>query len=802
VRQIVGKTLRPNRQDPNNNLQYRRQSDSNRLNVLKISIVLIIAIGIVVVTLFLTTSYGFNSGSDEGSIDDPVRNTSLRPLGSGGSTDSNFLTKSSDSSDSSNSGDSGSQSGVTSGQNSSSSGTDSGSSTGQYGNQTGNEQIVTANSEPESTGDTILSGCTIHGRVTDDWGAAMVGVRVYASTLEGTVINSVSDSRGRYTIPGSSPDIASIGIALTHINDFGESFSVMNGSDVISLSIGIDPEVTSCEINFDSWNVQSEMIAAPVDSSLWPDATSIYQYTLNAEALAINLGADLENATMLQVQAWCDDPILGCDTSADGAYFIAENEIEENSPPIIAMLPQRSSANSPGIPDNREYHEYGHYFLSLQTGDNFELPAGDTKHGGYYENSSTRDSFVEGFAEFYSMMVSRHIDDDSNSEIYTMGADYDLEADRLPWEAEGWWEEFTVAGLLLDLIDDDSDYAVDPDSLTGVNILDVATDSEASGTIITGSIINTSPLVVRNADVTVRYLNDAGEVVGTQITRVLPEVIAPTRKGTFYAAPPAGLEVSQATATLGGIAKSDDEDASIDLLQIMSIITEYERPDEEGRLGVSTVAELHDALMNSDSSTDQIDDIFVNHGFFADLDGDHKFNPDIDGAIGTSSHPVSQLGDNSYSAFIPRQDPDGYEGSFVKINTGDASVNAIIQISMPAEGGANSYAYVAPKGGSNEIELAVPGADQDAEVTIITAGEDYKPVIALRVQADNFHEKIENGTISELQISVVEVELGTTLSAPAQKSTTVQFSIMIGGVIAVFLVVASLIAIRRQWGKA
>ena len=57
----------------------------------------------------------------------------------------------------------------------------------------------------------------------------------------------------------------------------------------------------------------------------------------------------------------------------------------------------------------------------MKTGDNFELPAGDTNHGGYFQNSS-RDSFVEGFAEFYSMMVSRHIDGDQNAEIYTIGA--------------------------------------------------------------------------------------------------------------------------------------------------------------------------------------------------------------------------------------------------------------------------------------------------------------------------------------------------------------------------------------------
>jgi hypothetical protein len=263
------------------------------------------------------------------------------------------------------------------------------------------------------------------------------------------------------------------------------------------------------------------------------------------------------------------------------------------------------------------------------------------------------------------MMVSRHIDGDDNAEMYTIGADYDLETDRLPWEAAGWWEEFTIAGLLLDLVDDDADYAIRGSGLTGVSILEVTVDKESSGTIVSGIISNASPLVVRNADVTIHYLNDAVEIIGTQVTRALPEVITPTRDGTFYAAPPAGLDVSQATAVLGGVAKSDDDDVSIDLLHLMSIITEYQRPNTNGEQGVSTVAELHDALVNSNFSgsttgsglieitANLIDDIFIDHGFFADLDGDKQYDPAVDGEVGISSYPVTQLGETSYSGLYP-----------------------------------------------------------------------------------------------------------------------------------------------------
>lgn len=813
--------MRPNRQDPGQQFRYRRTRESSSINPLRIAIILTVSIGIVVIALVMTNTYEFNPipeatiTVDSGFTPAPRATRSdafdvtgvVSPERSEGANGSSTGASSGSGGSSAGQGSS-SQSGSSSGsQDAGSSLVVEGSGTSTE-NSEGDDQIITSNPGSE----TVVAGCSIHGRVTDDWGSSMVGVRVFATTAAGTVVETVTDSRGRYTLPSPTPDAISVSITLAHTVDSRQMFSVMVGDDVISLSSPVDPESSGCEINFDSWNVQDHMVASPVSADLWPDAASIYQYTLNAESLALSLGADIENATPLQVQAWCTDPRFGCDASGDGAYFIAEGELEADSPPVIAMLPTRSSDESPGIPDNREYHEYGHYFLTLQTGDNFELPAGDINHGGYYNNSSTRDSFVEGFAEFYSMMVSRHIDGDPNAELYTIGADYDLETDRLPWEAAGWWEEFTVAGLLLDLVDDDSDYQSGASALSGVSILDVTTDSEPSGTIITGNIVNSSPLVVRDADVTVNYLNESGEVIGTQVTRVLPQIIAPTREGTFYAAPPSDLDVAQATATLGGIAKSDDDDMSIDLMRLMGIITEYERGD--GKSGVSNVAELYDALTNVDatrSSTganlseipaDELDSIFVNHGFYADLDGDRQFNPEVDGPIGESSHPVTEVGGVSFSEFIPRQDPDPYDGSFVKIDTGTADVDAIIQISMPENGGESSYAYVAPKGNTEQVELAVPPANQNAEVTIITAGKGFRPVIAFRVDADNFHEKVENGTISDLQVAPVELAPGSSITDPSTNETAIQLGVLIGGIVAVFLVVASLIAIRKQWGKA
>ena len=818
--------MRPNQQDDEATTRYRRRTGGSR-NTLRIVLALVVGIGVVITTLVLANTYDFNSAVEPPQDESgPTGKNVGDNTGAGASSpgDADVLTPGSG------------------GSNEPTIGGSSTASTGQPGDATGSvgsaggggltgggDAGPTGSAAPGDDPDVIAvnATCTIQGRVTDDWGSPMIGVVVRAVTADGNVVETVTDGRGRYALPGAmpepdpnsdpgaEPDPVDVSVILSHGTDTGSSFAVMNGDAIVALTASVSRPVASgpngCDQNFDAWNVQDGMVATPVDTDLWPDATAIYQHILNAEKLAISLGADIDNATRLQVQVWCDDPTLGCDGSISGAFFVAENELAVGSPPIIAMMPARSSANSPGIPDNREYHEYGHYFLWLQTGEIFELPASDTNHGGYYRNTSTRDSFVEGFAEFYSMMVSGKIDGDSRSEIYTIGGDYDLEADRLPWEAEGWWEEFTIAGLLLDLVDADADYTARATGPPGVNILEVSVNAERSGTIVFGKVVNTSPLVVRNVDVTVRYMNDSGEVVGTQVTRVIPEIIAPAREGVFYAAPPAGLAVAAAIATVGGIARADDDDVALELQQLISIITGHERAGASGNTGVSNVAELYDALVGGNGSltltgagvsSSPIDEIFINHGFFADLDGDKKYDPEVDGEIGQSSHPVAQIGGTSYPAIIPRRDPDAFDGAFVTIDTGDGSVEAVIQISMPADGGSGSYAYVTTLSGKDRVELAVPGAGQGAEITIITIDKDFKPVIAFRIDADEFHEMVENGTISELQITPIELEPGANIAPPGENVSAIQFNFIVGGIIAALLVIASLVAINRKWGKA
>ncbi len=112
-------------------------------------------------------------------------------------------------------------------------------------------------------------------------------------------------------------------------------------------------------------------------------------------------------------------------------------------------------------PMNREYHEFSHHVMYAlyskwpQGGENFGI--GMQNHDGF-NNPSTSDSFVEGFAEFMAMVISEHYKY-PNPHIY---ADFgSWERNIKPWYYGGMGEEMAVAGILWDIHDAKNDDQVD-----------------------------------------------------------------------------------------------------------------------------------------------------------------------------------------------------------------------------------------------------------------------------------------------------------------------------------------------------
>ena len=188
------------------------------------------------------------------------------------------------------------------------------------------------------------------------------------------------------------------------------------------------------------------------------DFGMIYYHTWQAIQLATQLGVTLDTKPL---------PVYGYLPDTGGAYWRGPNSAGGNAgiPPHIVfggLTPAGgvapSHVNNGSRPDNREWHEFGHQlmadaFANLMPNDGI-LPRAN--HAGY-KNASTGDSWVEGFAEFFSLVVNREIaKDDTLPQIYHWaGNAASLEANWVSWGFRGAqsFEEFAVASLLWDLLD-------------------------------------------------------------------------------------------------------------------------------------------------------------------------------------------------------------------------------------------------------------------------------------------------------------------------------------------------------------
>jgi hypothetical protein len=103
-------------------------------------------------------------------------------------------------------------------------------------------------------------------------------------------------------------------------------------------------------------------------------------------------------------------------------------------------------------PKNREYHEFGHHVMYSTYGGwtaGSDL-SGMENHGGYI-NPSTADSYEEGFAIFYALLVSEYMGD-PNPAIYSVFGS--MENRYKAWSYAGKYEEFAVTGILWSLYRD------------------------------------------------------------------------------------------------------------------------------------------------------------------------------------------------------------------------------------------------------------------------------------------------------------------------------------------------------------
>ena len=686
------------------------------------------------------------------------------------------------------------------------------------GSQSGSGQTGTGTSSQQSE-PTLVDGqpfeCQIRGRVTDSLGVAVPGIHVALSADDGlTTMHTAAGPDGRYSFSSISATRATVTLVAEEFAHSPGRFAVFYQQALGALSMNVNDGVeanATCERNFDIWNLDENSVGIAPSIGLWPAMIQMYQNIRRAWDLADLAGVQLDYGLPLRVYGWCSSGTLLCARSADVAFafYAGSTNNREIERPYIAFGQPTSQLESPGHPDNSEYHEFGHAFLSDFTGNSLNVNPGDVNHGGYYRNSSTTDSWNEGFAEFFSIMVGKHIDQESRPERYTIGADYDLEFDRKPWEAAGWWEEFTIAGLLLDFEDGDSDYLNRAEADPGLIVEQTVALSTPTGDFAIGKVSNQTNRVQRNTEVTVRLLDEAGRQIFTQVTAVTPRALAPGREGLFYVAAPAGLAFKGIEARFGALPLIDDDPIDVEFTDLLDALRSYS--DNNGGQSVDSVFSLYQALSSyfsgrdldgdglANVTQDQIDLVFVNHGFFEDLDGDRRYDPSKDGQIGGSSHPGRSFGSSVFPPRDARRDPEPFPGSLVEIDSVGIAEIAVIQVNFPDAESERSYAYITDLKNRDSVELAVPPSGFDAEITVITVADGHAPAIALRVNADDFQETIEKNPEAKIEKQFVVLEPKQIFGDPDEIGSQSSWGIIGGtGALAVILLIGTAFALRRK----
>lgn len=115
----------------------------------------------------------------------------------------------------------------------------------------------------------------------------------------------------------------------------------------------------------------------------------------------------------------------------------------------VNILHEDASPDTEDAPWNREYHEYGHHVAtdSRLGGEDRGLRTGGSNHGGL-ANADSSDSMSEGFAEFFGAKAF------GNGSYKVGDGWFHLETDTWSHPEQATYEEFDVASLLWDLIDE------------------------------------------------------------------------------------------------------------------------------------------------------------------------------------------------------------------------------------------------------------------------------------------------------------------------------------------------------------
>lgn len=615
--------------------------------------------------------------------------------------------------------------------------------------------------------------CIIRGRVTDagarptgppdPGGHPLVGVRVALLFEDRTEIEvAATDNDGRYeftlskdSVPFSfdpAVNLFLVSLRLAEAAHDPPRFEIiynLGRTALWSTPFLLDGDCPDgvIDVDFPLGAIPDDYLPKLPDAEYWDDIGETYHRIHDAMRLADLLGQPLDMEHLL-VCAFCDkraEPtkVFWCGPNSNGGKCSAT--------PWIGMGSAASTLADPGWPDNREYHEFGHHFQADAFGNAAPRHSANKNHAGYYVNPYSTDAWVEGFAEFFSMMVNKHIANRPLPHLYrSWGTPRSLELDYRAWSNRGRHEELAVAGLLLDLEDGPDDYTL------GRKIPDLSIawhdryEDPALGTLIVGEVVNNT----QSTDVSGRTDYSEQTMVAAEFLhqdRAVATAWAITspwdlygngRKGFFAVVVPDNLKWDEVRLAAfegrPGSFATDDDLIDLTLQEVWDTFISFLSTQEQSNGYMFDIADLHTAFSaefggrDADGNgMDDIDQLFIAHGFFADSDGDRSYNKEVPGR---TDHPAR----GSYAAMEPRRAIEPAAATLMTVDTGGVDAALVVQTWLPEAVSGENYSYIAERNGDGQYQVAVPPEGHGAKVIIGVLADGHEPELLATIDADEF----------------------------------------------------------------
>ncbi|MBI4260298.1 MAG: carboxypeptidase regulatory-like domain-containing protein [Actinobacteria bacterium] len=609
----------------------------------------------------------------------------------------------------------------------------------------------TASPSPSPSPDVAV--CEVGGLVTDSLGRPVANVLVQLNG-PGLQAETATDGEGRYRFSGFVPpgsafdpatDLVTVSLLLQEGGPrprFRFLYRQVPGAGPVDAvaearTAPFAPVGESCVK--DPVIGRDATVATPSSADDWRDLWAMYRQLSTAIAFAEGtLGARLDHGLPLSVVTWCDS---GVDELCDGTLgaFYSSN----SGAPYIG-LEVSESAGKGLVADDTIYHEFGHALMVDVNDDRDPSPPGRVPHGGYYGNPySSNDSWIEGFATFFSTMVAKHVEGRPPRFRFRSGAEQDLEADLDVWSAGGRYEELAVASLLLDFEDGPGDYAAAGPAdvpVDDVRFVDL-------GGLVVGEVRGLPGSSL--ARLFVRFLGESGDVLATRSVWIAPgeDRLGVGGAAQFMVPVPEGIGYSTIRITGLRDAAVDDDPIDLSVEELWSALEDGStadpkagKPDDYGH--IFDVAELHDVLMDrfggldrDGDGTEDVDQVFIAHGFYDDPGGIRRYEPGAE--VGPTGHPP--VGPDGRPAGPPtiRYGPPVLPELEATVEAHGVEVSVVAFVDHPAPGEGRGYAYEAvPVDG--RVPVLVPDPGTGATVTLVAAAPGYLPRVIGVVGSEEF----------------------------------------------------------------